>query len=325
MPADLPDFAAVNAAAARLAGRIRRTPVWNSDEFDRRAGRRVWFKCENLQRGGAFKIRGALNAALQIALPGQGGPKRLITHSSGNHGAALALAARDLGFECVVVMPENSAAPKFDAVVAAGARVVRCAPGIAAREAALALLQTEAPAAIVHPYDDARVIAGQGTAALELLQEQPDLGLLLAPVGGGGLIGGTALAARGLRGSACRVVAAEPMAADDAARSFRSGRRESAGTPATIADGLRGALGVRNFELLQQHVDDVLTVTESDIVAAMRIVLQDLKLLVEPSAAVPVAALLAHAARLPPGDTGIILSGGNVDLGACPFLGAAAC
>ncbi len=324
MVADLPDFAALNAAAVRLVGRVRRTPVWNSEEFDRRVGRRVWFKCENLQRGGAFKIRGALNAALQIQRPVGAGPRRLITHSSGNHGAALALAARDLGFECVVVMPVNSAAPKLDAVKAAGARVVSCAPGIAAREAALQQLQKESPADVVHPYDDARVIAGQGTAALELLQEHPDLALLLAPIGGGGLIGGTALAARGLRGASCKVFAAEPLAADDAARSFRSGRREESGTPDTIADGLRGALGVRNFALLLSHVEDVLTVTESDIIAAMRILLQDLKLLVEPSAAVPVAALLACGASLPPGDVGIILSGGNVDLAACPFLSPAA-
>lgn len=320
MVSDLPDFAAVSAAAARLAGRIRRTAVVNSPEFDRRVGRRVWFKCENLQRGGAFKIRGALNAVLQIAAPASGARLRVVTHSSGNHGAALALAAADHGYECVVVMPENSAAPKLAAVRAAGARVVQCAPGLAAREAALAQLLAEAPAQLVHPYDDARVIAGQGTAALELLQEQPDLASLLAPVGGGGLIGGSALAVRGLRGRDCRVFAAEPAMADDAARSFRSGIRQPAGNPDTIADGLRGALGVRNFELLNALVDDVLTVSEAEIINAMRTVLQDLKLLVEPSSAVPVAALLAGRCRLPPGDVGVILSGGNVDLAQCAFL-----
>ncbi len=320
MVSDIPDFAAVVAAAARLAGQIRRTPVFNSPEFDQRVGRRVWFKCENLQRGGAFKIRGALNAVLQIAAPAPGARLRVVTHSSGNHGAALALAAADHGYECVVVMPDNSAAPKLAAVRAAGARVVLCAPGLAAREAALAQLLAEAPAELVHPYDDARVIAGQGTAALELLQEQPDLTSLLAPVGGGGLIGGSALAVRGLRGRDCRVFAVEPAMADDAARSFRSGVRQPAGNTDTIADGLRGALGVRNYELLAALVDDVVTVSEAEIVAAMRTVLQDLKLLVEPSSAVPVAALLAGRCQLPPGDVGVILSGGNVDLSQCRFL-----
>jgi threonine dehydratase len=306
---DLPDFAAVLAAAGRIAGRVRRTAVVNSPEFDQRVGRRVWFKCENQQRGGAFKIRGALNAVLQLGAPARGARPRVATHSSGNHGAALALAAADHGYECVVVMPDNSAAPKLAAVTAAGARVIRCAPGIAAREAALAQLLAEAPAELVHPYDDARVIAGQGTAALELLQEQPGLTTLLAPVGGGGL-----------RGRDCRVFAAEPAAADDAARSFKSGVRQPPGNPGTIADGLRGALGVRNFELLTALVDDVVTVSEAEIIAAMRTVLQDLRLLVEPSSAVPVAALLAGRCRLPPGDVGVILSGGNVDLAQCAFL-----
>ncbi len=320
MASDLPDFAAVLAAAARLDGRIRRTPVVNSPEFDRRVGRRIWFKCENLQRGGAFKIRGALNAVLQLSVPDSGARTRVVTHSSGNHGAALALAAADRGFECVVVMPENSAAPKLAAVLAAGARVVQCAPGIAAREAALNELMTKAPAELVHPYDSAQVIAGQGTAALELLQDQPALTSLLAPVGGGGLIGGSALAVRGLRGLDCKVFAAEPASADDAARSFKTRIRQPPGNPDTIADGLRGALGVRNFELLTALVDDVVTVSEAEIVAAMRTVLQDLKLLVEPSSAVPVAALLAGRCNLPPGDAGVILSGGNVDLAQCAFL-----
>lgn len=320
MASDLPDFAAVLAAAGRIAGGVRRTAVVNCPEFDQRVGRRVWFKCENQQRAGAFKIRGALNAVLQLSAPARGARPRVATHSSGNHGAALALAAADHGYECVVVMPANSAAPKLAAVAAAGARVVRCAPGIAAREAALAQLLAEAPAELVHPYDDARVIAGQGTAALELLQERPDLTSLLAPVGGGGLIGGSALAVRGLRGRDCRVFAAEPAAADDAARSFRSGVRQPPGNPDTIADGLRGALGLRNFALLTALVDDVVTVSEAEIIAAMRTVLQDLRLLVEPSSAVPVAALLAGRCRLPPGDVGVILSGGNVDLAQCAFL-----
>jgi threonine dehydratase len=321
---DLPDFAQVVAAAARLQGRVRCTPVVSSEAFDRRVGRRVWFKCENLQRGGAFKIRGAMNAVLQMPVSPDRSPsaprQRVVTHSSGNHGAALALAAADRGFECVVVMPEDSAAPKFAAVAAAGARIVRCAPGIKAREAALAKVMLEAPAELVHPYDDSRVIAGQGTAALELLTEVPTLGVVMAPVGGGGLIGGTALAVRGTLGAGCQVIAAEPAAADDAARSFRLRERQPATTPQTIADGLRGALGVRNFALLTTLVDDVVTVSEAEIVIALRTLLEDFKLLVEASAAVPVAALLAGRMTLPPGDIGVVLSGGNIDLMQCPFL-----
>lgn len=319
---DLPDFAQVVAAAARLHGRIRHTPVVSSEVFDRRVNRRVWFKCENLQRGGAFKIRGALNAVLQLTSGDAGGTRRVVTHSSGNHGAALALAAADRGLECVVVMPEDSAAPKFAAVAAAGARILRCAPGIKAREAAVADVMKEAPAVLVHPYDDSQVIAGQGTAALELLTEVPSLRLVMAPVGGGGLIGGTALAVRGTSGKSVQVIAAEPTAADDAARSFRLRQRQPPTTPQTIADGLRGALGVRNFSLLTSLVDDVVTVSETEIVFALRTLLEDLKLLVEPSAAVPVAALLAGRMTLPPGDVGVILSGGNIDLMQCPFLAA---
>jgi threonine dehydratase len=313
---DVPDFAAVVAAADRLRGRIVKTPLRNSAVFDARVGRRVWFKCENLQRGAAFKIRGALDAVLQLT-PEQ---QKIVTHSSGNHGAAVALAARDLGRSCVVVMPEDSAAPKFAAVAAAGARIERCAPGLAAREARLASLLAAEPAELVHPFDDARVIAGQGTAALEMLIAQPTLVALCAPVGGGGLIGGSAIAVRGLRGAACRVIGAEPAEADDAYRSWRQRERQPAGIPNTIADGLRGALGVRNFALVTQFVDDIVRVSERDIVRAMRIVLDDLKLLIEPSSAVAVAATLATAAQWPPGDAGVILTGGNVDLDLCPFL-----
>jgi len=313
----LPDFADVVAAAGRLQGRVRRTPVMRSERFDERVGRSVAFKCENLQQGGAFKLRGALNALL--SLPADAAVRRVATHSSGNHGNALAIAARSLGLECTVVVPEGSARSKVAAIEAAGARVVRCAPGLAAREAALAGLVAREPAHVVHPFDDAEVIAGQGTAALELLSEPMDLDTLVAPVGGGGLIGGTALAARGMLDH-CAVIAAEPAAADDAWRSFTTGERVSGGVPRTIADGLRGSIGVRNFELLRRHVDEVVTVSEAEIVAAMRIVLEDLKLLVEPSSAVAVAVLLAgRATRL--GDrVGVILSGGNVDLDQCPFL-----
>ncbi|MBV6418611.1 MAG: L-threo-3-hydroxyaspartate ammonia-lyase [Steroidobacteraceae bacterium] len=313
----LPDFAAVVAAAGRLQGRVRRTPVVHADAFDARAGRQVFFKCENLQTGGAFKLRGALNALLSLPDPAR--VARVATHSSGNHGNALAIAARSLHLPCTVVVPEGSSRTKVAAIEAAGARVVHCPAGFAAREAALATVLADKPAHVVHPFDDSDVIAGQGTAALELLAEPLALDSVVAPVGGGGLIGGTALAVRGLT-EGCAVIGAEPASADDAFRSFTSGRRVDAGVPDTIADGLRGSIGVRNFELLRRHVDEVVTVSEAEIIAAMRIVLDDLKLLVEPSSAVAVAAVLGGRARRLGGQVGVILSGGNVDLGQCPFL-----
>jgi threonine dehydratase len=312
----LPTFADVVAAAGRIEGIARRTPVMNSAAFDARVGRTVFFKCENLQHGGAFKFRGAVNALKQLdplVSP------IVATHSSGNHGTALALAARQLGFKAKVIMPRDSARPKFKAVETAGGEILLSEPGTAAREAALAELLAREPAAVVHPFDDERVIAGQGTAALELLTEVSALACIAAPVGGGGLIGGTALAARALAPGA-RVIAAEPASADDSARSFRSGVRTSAGVPNTIADGLRGSIGVRNFELLRRYVDDVVTVSESEIVNAMRVVLEDLKLLVEPSAAVTVAAIIAGRVGSPGERIGVVLSGGNVDLELCPFL-----
>ncbi|MCS6946567.1 MAG: pyridoxal-phosphate dependent enzyme [Steroidobacteraceae bacterium] len=312
---DLPDFAAVVAAAGRIAPYVAPTPVVNSANFDRRVGRRVWFKCENLQRGHAFKIRGALNAVL--LRPPQ--VRCVATHSSGNHGTALALAAAQAGLRCIVVMPQDASPSKLAAVRAAGATVVTSAPGIAARAAALEeVLRAEPHAHVVHPYDDARVIAGQGTAALEFLSAKPRLQALIVPVGGGGLIGGSALAVRAMRGARCRVIGAEPAAANDAQRALRTGQRQPLEVPATIADGLRGALGERNFALLRAAVDDIVAVGEDEIVAAMRIVLEDLKLLIEPSAAVAVAAVLQG--RWDCDDIGVILSGGNVDLRQCPFL-----
>jgi threonine dehydratase len=218
-----------------------------------------------------------------------------------------------------VVVPRDSARTKIANIEQAGGTVIFCEPGLPAREAAVAEIMERVDAHLVHPFDDARVIAGQGTAALELLTEEPDLDVICTPIGGGGLIGGTALAAKAMA-PRCRVVGAEPSKADDAYRSFRSGTRQSVVSPATIADGLRGSIGVLNFALLRSHVDDVVTVTEQEIVNAMRIVLQDLKLLIEPSSAVAVAALLAGKLGSSGQRVGIVLSGGNVDLEQCPFL-----
>jgi threonine dehydratase len=312
----VPEFADVVAAAARIAPHVMRTPVMRSAAFDARVGAQVFFKCENLQTGGAFKFRGAMNVLLQLD------PTRtplVVTHSSGNHGNAVALAARARGMRAIVVIPRDSARSKIAAIEAAGARVELCDPGLPAREKRLAEILASEGGELVHPFDDERVIAGQGTAALELLAEIPQLDVISTPVGGGGLIGGTALAAKGMV-PGIRVVGAEPETADDAYQSFRSGERRAVIAPKTIADGLRGSIGVRNFELLRRLVDDVVTVSEAQIVDAMRIVLEDFKLLIEPSSAVAVAALIAGKTCTPRQRVGIVISGGNMDLDGCPFL-----
>jgi threonine dehydratase len=312
----LPEFSDVVAAAARISSHIVRTPVMRSPAFDKRVGAQVFFKCENLQTGGAFKYRGAMNVLLQLD------PARtplVVTHSSGNHGNALALAARARGMRAIVVVPRDSARSKIANIEAAGARIELCEPGLPAREKRLAEILADEPGELVHPFDDSRIIAGQGTAALELLAEIPTLEVIGTPVGGGGLIGGTALAAKGTV-PRIRVVGAEPEQADDAFQSFRSGERRAVVAPRTMADGLRGSIGVRNFEILRRHVDDVVTVSEAQIVDAMRIVLSDFKLLIEPSSAVVVAAVLAGKLGRPGERIGLVISGGNLDLDVCPFL-----
>jgi threonine dehydratase len=323
---DLPSFGDVVDAHDRLRGHVARTPVLGSPRFDERVGRRVVFKCENLQHAGAFKFRGASNALLQLeatraTASGAGAGARVVaTHSSGNHGAALARAAAAIGWRCIVVVPHDANPVKTAAIRAAGAELVTCEPGLAPRETALAEVVARTGAEVVHPFDDSRVIAGQGTAAMELLADHPDLDVLTAPVGGGGLLAGSALAVRGMLPS-CRVVGAEPEVADDAARSFHGGVRVGMpGSPPTIADGLRGSIGVRPYALFRRHVDDVVTVSERAIVEAMRIALEDLRLLVEPSSAVPIAALIAGLVGAPGQRIGVIVSGGNVDLSVCPFL-----
>ncbi|MFN7272415.1 MAG: threonine/serine dehydratase [Gammaproteobacteria bacterium] len=323
---DLPSFDDVVDAHDRLRGHVARTPVLGSPRFDERVGRRVVFKCENLQHAGAFKFRGASNALLQLeaaraTASGAGAGARVVaTHSSGNHGAALARAAAAIGWRCIVVVPHDANPVKTAAIRAAGAELVTCEPGLAPRETALAEVVARTGAEVVHPFDDSRVIAGQGTAAMELLADHPDLDVLTAPVGGGGLLAGSALAVRGMLPS-CRVVGAEPEVADDAARSFHGGVRVGLpGSPPTIADGLRGSIGVRPYALFRRHVDDVVTVSERAIVEAMRIALEDLRILVEPSSAVPIAALIAGRIGAPGQRIGVIVSGGNVDLSVCPFL-----
>ncbi len=313
----LPTFGDIVAASDRIGAHIVRTPVMRSEAFDARTQRRVFFKCENLQRGGAFKYRGALNAILPLA-DGRHA-KAVATHSSGNHGTAVALAAKACGLDAHVVVPRGSSRPKVAAIERAGANVIVCEPTFAAREAALQELLSRVAAELVHPFDDGRVIAGQGTAALEFLCEEPELEVVSTPVGGGGLIGGTALAVKAMA-HRCAVIGVEPEQADDTLRSFRSGSRQTNTAPQTIADGLRANVGALNFELLRRYVDDVVVVSEREILDAMRIVLQDFKLLIEPSSAVPVAAALAGRLGREGQRVGIVISGGNVDLEQCPFL-----
>ena len=328
---EIPDAAAVRAAAARIAPWVRRTPVLASASLDAAAGGRIHFKCEPFQRTGSFKFRGASNAVLSLSE--EEARRGVVTHSSGNHGAALALAARLRGIPAWVVMPEGAPAVKRAAVEGYGARVVLCAPNAEARAETAARLEREIGAVLVHPYDDPRVIAGQGSAALELLEEIPDLDLVVAPVGGGGLLSGTAIAAGATAGAggpggaaaAVEVLGAEPAAADDAARSLAAGRIEpvspvTAERPATIADGLRSGLCPRTFAVIHARVARIVTVPEAAIAAAMRTVWERLKVVIEPSAAVAAAAVLgtglAAGRRV-----GVILSGGNVDLDRLPWGG----
>ena len=315
-PADLPLVGDVLDAAARIDGHATRTPVLTSSALDAMFGTRLFFKCENFQKAGAFKFRGACNAVFSLSEhdAGQG----VATHSSGNHGAALALAAKLRGIPCQVVMPRNAPRVKKAAVAGYGAGIDYCAPTLAAREATLAAIVARTNAVVVHPYDDSRVIAGQGTAALELLDALPDLDLVLVPIGGGGLAAGTALAVKS-RSPETRVVAVEPQGADDAYRSFRAGERLPSVAPQTIADGLLTSVGVRNFALVRRFVDDIVTVGDPAIVGAMRLIWERMKIVVEPSAAVPLAALVENRIGVRGMRIGMVLSGGNVDLDRLPF------
>lgn len=310
------DLAAIRAAHDRIRDHVVRTPVLQNPWLDADCGGRLFFKCENLQHVGAFKARGAANAV--FALTAAEAARGVATHSSGNHAAAVARAARLRGIPAYIVMPENSSRTKVRNVERFGGRITFCAPTTAAREAACAQILAETGATLVHPYNDFRVMAGQGTAVVELLEDQPDLDLILCPVGGGGLLCGTAVGAKALR-PGIRVIAAEPAGADDAARSFRAGHIVAAPKVETIADGLRTTIGTNNFPLARQYVDEVVTVTEAGIVAAMRRLWDELKVVVEPSAAVPFAAIQEGRIDVRNRRVGIILSGGNVDLDTLPW------
>ncbi|MCU0291069.1 MAG: pyridoxal-phosphate dependent enzyme [Thermoanaerobaculaceae bacterium] len=313
---DLPTHADVLAAAGRITAAVHRTPVITCRALDALTGARLHLKCENLQKVGAFKARGACNAVLSLS--DEQARRGVATHSSGNHAAALAYAAGLRGIPVHVVMPRTSRAVKKAAVAGYGARIVECEPTQAAREATLAEVVRSTGATFIHPYNDPRVIAGQGTAALELLADAGPLDALLTPVGGGGLLSGTCLAAAGASPAAA-VWGTEPAGADDAFRSLAQGRIVPSVDPRTVADGLLTSLGELTFAIIREHVRGIVTVSEDAIVAAMRLIWERTKLVVEPSSAVPLAALLEGKLDLGGQRVGIILSGGNVDLGELPW------
>jgi threonine dehydratase len=301
----------IEQAHERIKPFIHQTPVLKSESIDQMAGARLYFKCENFQKIGAFKIRGGMNAVLSLSK--EEIENGIATHSSGNHAQAIAFAARQVGTKAYIVMPETSPAVKVNAVLGYGAEVTFCAPNQQAREKALQEIVDRTGAAFVHPYNDERVITGQATCAKELLEEFPSLDVLLAPVGGGGLLSGTALSAHYFS-PGTKVYAGEPEGAADAVLSFRSGKVEDAPYVKTIADGLLTKLGDKTFPIIHEYVTDIFTVTDEEIIEALRLLYERMKIIIEPSCAVPFAALLKHKELFAGKQVGIILSGGNVDL-----------
>ena len=312
----LPRIEAIFEAQARISPHIHRTPIYTSSQLDRVCGTRLYLKCENLQKVGAFKARGASNAV--FSLSDEEAKKGVATHSSGNHGAALAMAASKRGIAAHIVMPTGAPAVKKEAVAAYGAHIVECAPTMTAREEVLQELVRSTGAHVVHPYNDGRVIAGQGTVALEILEQLEGFDVLVVPVGGGGLLAGVALAVKSLKPE-IEVVAIEPAGADDAFRSFGLGRLIPQTSPNTIADGLRAGLGELNFSIIQKHVDTILTVKEATIIEAMKLQWSRLKTVVEPSGAVSFAGVLEHPERFRNRRVAVVISGGNLDLDNLPW------
>ena len=311
------DFAAVTAAAARIDGIATRTPVLRSDELDILAGRALLFKCENLQRVGAFKFRGAWNA---ITCLGEGAEHGVCTHSSGNHAQAIALAAKERGVPAYIVMPTTAPEIKVRGVEGYGAEIIFCEPTLEARESTAAEVIDRTGATFLHPYDNSDVIAGQGTAALELFGEADALDALITPIGGGGLLAGSCIAARAAQPN-CRLFGAEPIGADDAARSLAAGELIPQTGPNTICDGLLTSLGELTWPILRDHLESIVTVTDDEVVEAMRLLHKHLDMVVEPSGAIPLAGVLSDQFRALDGieRVGLILSGGNIDPNKLPF------
>ncbi|MFW5706066.1 MAG: pyridoxal-phosphate dependent enzyme [Bacteroidota bacterium] len=303
-------------AATRIAGKVHRTPVMSSENLNELLGCRMFFKCENLQKAGAFKSRGAVNTV--FSLRDDEIKNGVATHSSGNHAAALARAARLRNIDAHIVMPVNSSKVKVAAVKNYGGKITFCEANLTSRESTLLSVVEECGAMEIHPYNDLRIIAGQATAALELIEDTGHLDMILAPVGGGGLMSGTALSAHYFSGKT-RVIAAEPERADDAFRSFRAGEFIPSLNPDTIADGLRTSLGSYTFPIIREYVHDIVTVSETAIVKAMKLTWERMKIIIEPSSAVPLAAIMEKKINTKGKNIGIIISGGNVDLDNLPW------
>jgi threonine dehydratase len=311
------DLTAISAAHERIRSYVHRTPVLTSSRLDAASGASLFFKCENFQKVGAFKARGATNAV--FALDEASAQCGVATHSSGNHAAALSRAASLRGIAAHIVMPSNAPKVKVRAVEGYGGRIVFCEPNQRAREATCARIIAETGATLIHPFENEQVMAGQGTVGIELMEDVPDLDLVLCPIGGGGLLCGTAVAVKTMRPNT-RVIATEPAGASDAAESFQRGELVYQEKKNTIADGLLANLGAINFALVQRYVDDIVTVSEEAIVAAMRTIWETMKIVIEPSAAVPYAAVLEERTDLRGKRVGIILTGGNVDLDSLPWI-----
>lgn len=316
VPEKVPALEDIRAAYRRIKNYVHRTPVFTSDAINRIAGADLFFKCENFQKVGAFKFRGATHAVMRLRE--EEAARGVATHSSGNHAAALALAASMKGIPAYIVMPENSPVIKKKAVAGYGANITFCEPTLQARESTLEELVAETGARFVHPYNNFEVVCGQGTAALEFLEQVPELEVMMPPVGGGGLLSGTAVAAGGLKPEII-IYGAEPAGADDAYRSLQKGEIVPSVNPRTIADGLLTSLGPLTFAVISKKVDDILTCSEHSIVAAMRLIWERMKIVAEPSAAVPLAVVLDHPEVFRNRKVGLIVSGGNVDLARLPF------
>ena len=313
---NLPIFVDIEKAHDRIRPYIHNTPVMTSKSINEIVGAELFFKCENLQKVGAFKFRGACNSV--FSLSDEEARNGVCTHSSGNHAAALALAARMRGIPAYIVMPGNAPEIKKKAVAGYGAQITFCEPTQTARESTLKLIAEQTGATEIHPYNYFNVICGQGTAAKELIEETGHLDVVIVPVGGGGLLSGTAISTKALLSNA-RVIGAEPAGADDAFRSYNSGTLHPSIAPKTIADGLLTSLGSLTFPIVLNNVDQIATVSEEGIVAAMRMIWERMKIIIEPSSAVPLAAILENKVEVKGQKVGIILSGGNVDLGKLPF------
>ncbi|HDR88039.1 MAG TPA: pyridoxal-phosphate dependent enzyme [Bacteroidetes bacterium] len=316
VPENVPALEDIRAAYLRIRNYVHRTPVFTSKAINQIAGADLFFKCENFQKVGAFKFRGATHAVMRLRE--EEAARGVATHSSGNHAAALALAASLRGIPAYIVMPENSPVIKKKAVAGYGANITFCEPTLQARESSLEEVVAETGARFVHPYNNFEVVCGQGTATLEFLEQVPELEVVMPPVGGGGLLSGTAVAARGLKPEII-IYGAEPAGADDAFRSLQKGEIVPSVSPRTIADGLLTSLGPLTFAVISKKVDDILTCSEDSIVAAMRLIWERMKIVAEPSAAVPLAVVLDHPEVFRNRKVGLIVSGGNVDLTRLPF------